>query len=112
LRQLDADTIEAIFVPIGGGGLISGVAAYVKSTYPHIKVIGVNCVDSDAMKQAFIANKPVLLPSVNGFSDGTAVREIGAHCYSIAKHTLDGIVLVTTVSHCDFPHSLLDHINT
>jgi threonine dehydratase len=97
LRQLDADSIEAIFVPIGGGGLISGVAAYTKSTYPNIKVVGVNCVDSDAMKQAMIADRPVLLPSVNGFSDGTAVREVGAHCYNIAKHAVDEIILVTTV---------------
>ena len=76
LRQYQ-QPIHAIFVAIGGGGLISGIAAYVKRIRPDIKIIGVEPVDADAMSQSLKAGKRVRLPQVGLFADGVAVREVG-----------------------------------
>lgn len=103
LRQhhmLDDGPIHAIFVPIGGGGLAAGVAAYVKAVQPHIKVIGVQTNDSDAMARSVAAGKRVTLKEVGLFSDGTAVRLVGKHTFALCQQYLDEIITVDTDALC------------
>jgi threonine dehydratase len=92
--------IDAIFVPIGGGGLIAGIAAYVKALSPKTKIIGVEPVDSNAMYQSLKANKRVMLEHVNLFADGVAVKQVGEETFRIAKELVDEIVLVSTDEIC------------
>ena len=88
--------IEAIFVPIGGGGLAAGVAAYVKNLRPEIKVIGVEPADSDAMRRSIEAGYPVTLSNVGLFADGVAVKRVGDETFAICRDLLDEIVTVET----------------
>jgi threonine dehydratase len=99
LRQF-AGPLHAIFVPIGGGGLIAGVAAYVKAVRPEIKVIGVQTVDSDAMKRSKESGKRVELKDVGLFSDGTAVKLAGKETFRLVRDLVDEIVLVDTDAIC------------
>src|SRR3954470_21842022 len=99
LRQ-HAGPIHAIFVAIGGGGLISGVAAYVKAIRPDIKIIGVQTIDSDAMARSLKAGERVTLSDVGLFSDGTAVRLVGEETFRIAQEVVDEIVIVDTDAIC------------
>ncbi|MBC3878181.1 MULTISPECIES: threonine ammonia-lyase, biosynthetic [unclassified Undibacterium] len=99
LRQHSAP-IHAIFVAIGGGGLISGVAAYVKAIRPEIKIIGVQTVDSDAMARSLKAGKRVALTDVGLFSDGTAVKLVGEETFRLAKMYVDEIITVDTDAVC------------
>jgi threonine dehydratase len=99
LRQHQAP-IHAIFCAIGGGGLISGVAAYVKQVRPDIKVIGVQTTDSDAMYRSLKAGKRVTLNDVGLFSDGTAVKLVGEETFRVCKKYVDEIVLVDTDAIC------------
>jgi threonine dehydratase len=99
LRQ-HTQPIEAIFCAIGGGGLISGVAAYVKQVRPDVKVIGVQTVDSDAMYRSLKAKKRVQLTEVGLFSDGTAVKLVGEETFRICKKYVDEIILVDTDEVC------------
>lgn len=99
LRQ-HPDPIHAIFVAIGGGGLISGVAAYVKAVRPDIKVIGVQTTDSDAMARSIKAGRRVTLPDVGLFSDGTAVKLVGEETFRITRQLVDDIILVDTDAVC------------
>ena len=99
LRQHN-QPIHAIFCAIGGGGLISGVAAYVKQIRPEIKVIGVQSTDSDAMYRSLKANKRVQLKDVGLFADGTAVKLAGAETFRICKKYVDEILLVDTDAVC------------
>jgi threonine dehydratase len=99
LRQ-HTGPIDAIFVAIGGGGLISGVAAYVKAIRPEIRVIGVQTVDSDAMSRSLKAGRRVELAEVGLFSDGTAVRKVGKETFRLCRQWVDGIVLVDTDAIC------------
>ena len=92
--------IHAIFVAIGGGGLISGVAAYVKAVRPEIRVIGVQTTDSDAMAQSIAAGRRVTLANVGLFSDGTAVKQVGVETFRLVKKHVDEIVLVDTDAIC------------
>lgn len=92
--------IHAIFVPIGGGGLAAGVAAYVKAVRPEIKVIGVQTVDSCAMAQSLAAGERVELPEVGLFSDGTAVKLVGAETYRLCAEYLDDVITVDTDALC------------
>ncbi|MFN7752771.1 MAG: threonine ammonia-lyase, biosynthetic [Pseudomonadota bacterium] len=94
------DPIEAIFVAIGGGGLISGVAAYVKALRPEVKVIGVQPVDSDAMRRSIEAGHRVRLSQVGLFADGVAVKHVGEETFRIARERVDEIVLVDTDAIC------------
>ena len=77
LRQWHGDEIDAIFVPVGGGGLIAGIAAYAKSLYPRIKIIGVEPEDAAGMYESLRAGKRVTLERVGMFADGVAVRRVG-----------------------------------
>ena len=92
--------LDAVFVAIGGGGLISGVANYIKSVRPEIKVIGVQMTDSDAMMQSITAKKRVTLPDVGLFADGTAVKLVGEETFRIAAKLVDGYVTVDTDAVC------------
>ncbi|HVG03956.1 MAG TPA: threonine ammonia-lyase, biosynthetic, partial [Burkholderiaceae bacterium] len=103
LRQhhpVEDGAIYSIFVAIGGGGLASGVAAYVKALAPQIKVIGVQTTDSDAMARSLDAGRRVRLQDVGLFSDGTAVREVGQHTFTLVRDHVDDIVLVDTDATC------------
>ncbi len=92
--------IEAIFVAIGGGGLIAGVAAYVKQVRPEIRIIGVQTFDSNAMQLSLAAGEPVELPEVGLFSDGTAVKRVGNETFRLCRQFVDDIVLVDTDQIC------------
>jgi threonine dehydratase len=99
LRQHEGP-IDAVFVAIGGGGLISGVAAYIKAVRPEIKVIGVQTVDSDAMARSVEAGRRVTLSDVGLFSDGTAVKLVGEETFRLARELVDDYVRVTTDELC------------
>ncbi len=99
LRQHHAP-IHAIFCAIGGGGLIAGVAAYVKAVRPDIKIIGVQTTDSDAMYRSLQAKQRVTLDDVGLFSDGTAVKYVGAETFRLCQELVDEIILVNTDEVC------------
>ena len=99
LRQ-HSGPIHAIFVAIGGGGLISGVAAYVKQIRPDIKIIGVQTIDSDAMVRSVKAGERVTLPDVGLFADGTAVRLVGEETFRLAQLYVDEYIVVDTDAIC------------
>lgn len=99
LRQ-HPQPIHAIFCAIGGGGLISGVAAYVKQVRPDIRIIGVQPVDSDAMYRSLKSNKRVVLNHVGLFADGVAVKQVGQETFRICRELVDEIVLVDTDATC------------
>ncbi len=92
--------IDAIFVPIGGGGLIAGIAAYVKALSPKTKIIGVEPVDSNAMYQSLKAGRRVTLSHVNLFADGVAVKQVGKETFRLAQTLVDEVVLVDTDEIC------------
>ena len=99
LRQRPTD-IDAVFVAVGGGGLISGVAAYIKAVRPDIKVIGVQIDDSDAMMQSLAAGRRVQLDDVGLFCDGTAVKLVGEETFRIVSEHVDDFVVVDTDAVC------------
>ena len=99
LRQYQ-QPIHAIFVAIGGGGLISGIAAYVKRLRPEIKIIGVEPVDSAAMYYSLKAGHRVRLSQVGLFADGVAVREVGLETFRLCQQYVDEIILVGTDDTC------------
>jgi len=99
LRQCQGP-IDAIFVAIGGGGLVSGIAAYVKRVRPEIKVIGVQPVDSDAMARSLAAGRRVKLAHVGLFADGVAVKQVGRETFRLVQQYVDEIVLVDTDAIC------------
>ncbi len=92
--------LHAVFVAIGGGGLISGVAAYIKAVRPEIKVIGVQMADSDAMVRSVRAGRRIELREVGLFSDGTAVKLVGEETFRITQALVDDFVLVDTDAVC------------
>jgi threonine dehydratase len=99
LRQC-REHVDAIFVPVGGGGLIAGIAAYVKRLRPEIRVIGVEPVDADAMHRSLEAGRRVTLAHVGLFADGVAVRQVGREPFRVARRFVDEIVLVDTDEIC------------
>jgi threonine dehydratase len=99
LRQYSG-RIDAVFVPVGGGGLIAGVAAYIKYLYPEIKVIGVEPEDAPCMYEALKADERVVLEQVGIFADGVAVRQAGEEPFRIARKYVDEVLLVTTDEIC------------
>jgi len=92
--------LDAVFVAIGGGGLIAGVASYIKAVRPEIKVIGVQMNDSDAMMQSVAAKKRVTLGDVGLFSDGTAVKLVGEETFRVARELVDEFMTVDTDAVC------------
>ena len=99
LRQHNG-ALDAIFVPVGGGGLIGGVAAYVKSVKPGIKVIGVEPEDADAMARSLSAKERVLLAQVGLFADGVAVKQVGVENFRLASLYVDEIICVDNDAIC------------
>lgn len=98
LKQLQ--DIDAIFVPVGGGGLAAGVAAFIKYVRPEIKVIAVEPEDAACLKAAMDAKKRVTLPQVGLFADGVAVAQIGKETYQVLKDTIDDVVTASTDEMC------------
>ncbi|MCU1497891.1 MAG: Threonine ammonia-lyase L-threonine dehydratase [Acidimicrobiales bacterium] len=92
--------IDAVFVAVGGGGLVSGIAAYLKAVRPEIRVIGVQAADSDAMARSVAAGERVELDDVGLFSDGTAVKQVGVETFRLARELVDEFVLVDTDEIC------------
>jgi threonine dehydratase len=89
-----------VFVPVGGGGLISGIASYIKRLRPAVKVIGVEPVDADAMARSLKARRRVVLDHVGLFADGVAVRQVGELTFRLCRELLDGMILVDTDQIC------------
>src|SRR5580704_843360 len=92
--------LDAVFVPVGGGGLIAGIAAYVKQLYPRVKIIGVEPEDAAAMYESLQARKRVTLDRVGIFADGVAVRRVGEETFDLTRRYVDEIVLVNTDEIC------------
>ena len=92
--------IDAIFVPVGGGGLVAGIAAYVKYLYPQTRVIGVEPDDSNCLQAAMAAGERVVLEQVGLFADGVAVAQIGQHTFDVCKHYVDEVITVSTDEIC------------
>jgi threonine dehydratase len=92
--------IDAIFVPVGGGGLISGIAAYVKRVRPAVKVIGVEPVDAAAMAKSLKAGRRIKLDHVGLFADGVAVKEVGRETFRLCRSLVDEMVLADTDEMC------------
>ncbi len=111
VRQHPSD-LAAIFVPIGGGGLISGIAAYVKSVIPEVQVIGVEPVDSDAMKRSLKAGYPVSLENPGLFADGVAVRQVGKRTFDIVRSAVEEIVTVNNDEICAAIKDIFDDTRT
>src|SRR3954469_4334820 len=99
LRQHPGE-IDAIFVPVGGGGLISGIAAYVKRVRPAVRIVGVEPVDADAMTRSLKAGRRVKLDQVGLFADGVAVKEVGRETFRLCRELVDEMVLVDTDEMC------------
>ena len=95
-----SERIDAIFVPIGGGGLIAGIAAYVKAVQPDIRIIGVEPDDSSAMRDSIEAGRPVVLDHVGIFADGVAVRRVGDETFRLCQQYVDEIITVDTDQVC------------
>ncbi|MDT8441500.1 MAG: threonine ammonia-lyase, biosynthetic [Desulfuromonadales bacterium] len=99
LRQ-SAGNIDAVFVPVGGGGLIAGIAGFLKALRPEIKVIGVQPDDSDAMARSLEAGRRVRLENVGIFADGVAVREVGKLTHAICRQHVDAMIRVDVDEIC------------
>jgi threonine dehydratase len=99
LRQAGSE-LDAIFVPIGGGGLISGIAVYVKYLHPKVKVIGVEPEDAAAMYESLRAGKRVTLERVGIFADGVAVKRVGEETFNLTREFVDEVLLVDTDEIC------------
>jgi threonine dehydratase len=92
--------LDVVFVPVGGGGLLAGVAGYIKTLMPHVRVVGVEPYEADAMHRSLRAGERVRLDHVGIFADGVAVRQVGVHTFAWAQKVVDGIVRVTNDEIC------------
>ncbi len=99
LRQHTGE-IHAIFVPVGGGGLISGIAAYVKRLYPEIKIIGVEPADANALYRSMQSDRRIRLTQAGLFADGVAVKQVGKETFRLCREFVDEVVLVDTDEIC------------
>ncbi|XVE76068.1 hypothetical protein DITRI_Ditri12bG0143100 [Diplodiscus trichospermus] len=99
VRQMQGP-LHAIFVPVGGGGLIAGIAAYVKRVSPEVKIIGVEPFDANAMALSLHHGERVMLDQVGGFADGVAVKEVGEETFRLCRELVDGVVLVSRDAIC------------
>ena len=99
LRQL-REPIDAIFVAVGGGGLIGGIAAYVKRLRPEIRIVGVEPADANAMERSLRAGRRITLPHVGLFADGVAVKQVGVEPFRLARRYVDEMILVDTDELC------------
>ena len=92
--------LHAIFVAVGGGGLIGGIAAFVKRLRPDIRIIGVEPIDADAMTRSLAAGRRIILPHVGLFADGVAVKQVGRETFRLARELVDEMIVVDTDSIC------------
>jgi threonine dehydratase len=99
LRQCSSPP-DVIYVAVGGGGLIAGIGAYVKTLWPQVQIVGVEPVDADAMTRSLAAGERVQLEQVGLFADGVAVRQVGEHTFALAQQTVDRMVTVDTDAIC------------
>ncbi|ERS10753.1 threonine ammonia-lyase, biosynthetic [Alloalcanivorax xenomutans] len=99
LRQQSRD-LDAIFIPVGGGGLAAGIAAYVKYVRPDVKIIAVEPEDAACLKAALERKRRVTLPEVGLFADGVAVKQIGKETFRVLKDTVDEVITATTDEIC------------
>jgi threonine dehydratase len=99
LRQCSSPP-DVIYLAVGGGGLITGVAAFVKSVWPQVQIVGVEPVDADAMARSLAAGERVRLEQVGLFADGVAVRQVGEHTFALAQRYVDRMVTVDTDAIC------------
>lgn len=100
LRQTNLSKLEAAFCCVGGGGLIAGVGVYLKRIAPHVKIIGVETHDANAMVESLRQHKRVTLPDVGLFADGAAVKCVGEETYRVCSEVVDDIILVSTDEIC------------
>jgi threonine dehydratase len=100
LRQANLSEVEAIFCGIGGGGLIAGIGVYVKRIAPHIKIIGVEAQDANAMAESRKVGHRVLLKEVGLFADGAAVRIVGQETFRLCREVVDDVIQVSTDETC------------
>ena len=103
---------EAVFIPVGGGGLIAGVGAYIKYVYPQVKVIGVEPEDAPSLYTALHAKRRVKLKQVGIFADGVAVRQVGKETFRLARKVVDEVVLVNTDEICAAIKDIYDDTRT
>ncbi len=103
---------DAVFVPVGGGGLIAGIGAYIKYVYPQVKIIGVEPEDAPSMHTALQAGKRIKLKQVGIFADGVAVRQVGKESFRVARKVVDEVVLVTTDEICAAIKDIYDDTRT
>ena len=99
IRQTGGE-LDAIFVPVGGGGLIAGIAAYVKQLHPRVRIVGVEPEDAAAMSESLRAGRRVTLDKVGLFADGVAVRRVGEESFALARRYVDEMVRVSTDEIC------------
>jgi threonine dehydratase len=99
LRQFPGP-LNAIFVPVGGGGLIGGIAAYVKRLRPEVRIIGVEPEDANAMERSLRGGRRVFLPQIGLFADGVAVKQVGRETFRLARRYVDEMILVDTDELC------------
>ncbi|ORX98081.1 threonine dehydratase-like protein [Clohesyomyces aquaticus] len=100
LRQTNLQDLSAIFCCVGGGGLIAGIGVYIKRIAPHVKIIGVETYDANAMVESLRAGKRVVLKDVGLFADGAAVKTVGEETFRLAREVVDEVVQVTTDETC------------
>jgi threonine dehydratase len=111
LRQ-SPEGLTAVFVPVGGGGLIAGIGAYIKALMPDVRVIGVEPVDADAMYQSVIAGRRIQLDEVGMFADGVAVQTVGEHTFPIVQATVSQIIRVNNDEICAAIKDVFDDTRT
>ena len=112
LSQIKQTRLDAIFVGCGGGGMLAGIAAYVKQVRPEIRIIGVNTHDSDSMYQSLKAGKPVMIKSAGLFSDGSSIRQAGEENVKLCKKYVDDMVLVSNDELCAAIKDAFDETRT
>jgi len=112
LRQAKNKDLDAVFIPIGGGGLAAGMAVYLRALSPKTKIIGVEPIDSAAMFDSLNANKRVVLKQVGIFADGVAVKQVGEHTFDMCKTYLDEVILVHTDEICAAIKDIYDEIRS
>jgi threonine dehydratase len=112
ILQQHSNELDAIFVPVGGGGLIAGIAIYIKYLRPEIKVIGVEPHDAPSLQAALVAGERVNLEQVGIFADGVAVRQVGELPFEIARHHVDEVLLVNTDEICAAIKDIFDDTRT
>ena len=100
ILQAHPEPIEAIFCCVGGGGLLAGIAAYVKALRPEIKIIGVEAQDSEAMTESLKQGHRVMLEQVGLFADGAAVKQVGEHTFKLAQQFVDEMIVVDNDAIC------------